>query len=65
MPMTSTAATWWGRSGKLVTSEELSTVVGGEGLEAMADRLIDLTLERGAPDNVSVVLVRVISSPAQ
>jgi len=37
---------------------ELEAVLGGMDIEAAADRLLALTLERGAIDNVSFVLVR-------
>jgi serine/threonine protein phosphatase PrpC len=46
----------------LVEDEELAVELSGEDLDAVADRLIDLTLSRGAKDNVTVVLIRANSS---
>lgn len=42
---------------RLVGDEELLAQVSAQPLEQAADRLIELTLERGAPDNVSLVMV--------
>lgn len=36
----------------------------GEGLQAVADRLVDATLEGGAPDNVTVALLRIAGENA-
>jgi serine/threonine protein phosphatase PrpC len=44
---------------RVVTDEELAEELGGQDLDPIADRLIDLVLSRGAPDNVSLVLVRI------
>jgi serine/threonine protein phosphatase PrpC len=43
---------------RLVGEEELCAVLLGASPDAAADRLIELSLERGAPDNVSLVIVR-------
>lgn len=43
---------------RLVTDEELGAVIDGNDLSAASDRLLELALERGAPDNVSFILVR-------
>ncbi len=43
---------------RLVTDSELCTELSDKSLETIADRLIELALERGAPDNVSLILVR-------
>jgi serine/threonine protein phosphatase PrpC len=37
----------------------LQSELGEPELEVLADRLIELALQRGAPDNVSFVVVRV------
>jgi serine/threonine protein phosphatase Stp1 len=44
---------------RLVSDAELRHLLSAAGLDAVADRMIDLALERGAPDNVSFVIVRV------
>lgn len=44
---------------RLVDDRELVEVLGCGALEAAADRLIDMVLERGAPDNVTIVIVKV------
>lgn len=44
---------------KLVSRDELQSELGEPELEVVADRLIELALQRGAPDNVSFVVVRV------
>jgi serine/threonine protein phosphatase PrpC len=41
-----------------VDGVEIATVLGSAPIEQAADRLIDLVLERGAPDNVTLVIVR-------
>ena len=43
---------------RLVTDRELGTELGDGDLERSADRLLQLTLDRDAPDNVSLILVR-------
>lgn len=43
---------------KVVTDGELAQRLEGDDLETIADGLIETTLERGAPDNVTLVLVR-------
>lgn len=42
----------------LVQDHELGKILSGANLEAIASRLLSLTLERGAKDNVTLVLVR-------
>jgi serine/threonine protein phosphatase PrpC len=44
--------------GRVVEDEELAAEMAAPSVTAAADRLIEMTLERGAPDNVSVVIVR-------
>jgi len=44
---------------RLVTDDELLTRISGPDLNVTADELIALALERGAPDNVSLILVRI------
>jgi serine/threonine protein phosphatase PrpC len=48
---------------RLVTDEELLVGLQGEDLEASADRLLRLALDRGAPDNVSLILLRATDTP--
>jgi serine/threonine protein phosphatase PrpC len=43
---------------RLVSDEELTLGLQAEPLEAVADQFLDTCLERGAPDNVSLVIVR-------
>jgi serine/threonine protein phosphatase PrpC len=43
---------------RLVSEAELAERLGAADLEAEADRLIDLCLARGAPDNVTFVILR-------
>lgn len=43
---------------RLVGDAEIAEALAAEDLNAAADRLVETCLERGAPDNVSVVLVR-------
>ena len=47
----------------MVDDDEITAVLLGRPFETAADDLIRLTLERGAKDNVTVVLVRVEASP--
>ena len=47
-----------GLTGK-VEDAELATILASGGQQAMLDTLIDTTLERGAPDNVTAILVGV------
>lgn len=44
---------------RLVRDEELLEVLGAAPAEAAADKLIEMVLSRGAPDNVSLVIVSV------
>lgn len=43
---------------RLVKDEELLQVIAGNDIAPASDRLLELALERGAPDNVSLVIVR-------
>lgn len=43
---------------RLVRREEFAALLAAPSLEVAADRMLDLTLARGAPDNVSFVIVR-------
>jgi serine/threonine protein phosphatase Stp1 len=43
---------------RLLSDDELGAELADADLEATADRLIQLTLDRDAPDNVSLILVR-------
>jgi serine/threonine-protein phosphatase Stp1 len=43
---------------RLVKAEEIVRLLGTLSLEDAGDRMLDLTLARGAPDNVSFVLVK-------
>ena len=45
---------------RLVEPDELAAELSRQPLEPAADRLIQMVLERGAPDNVSLVLARII-----
>jgi serine/threonine protein phosphatase Stp1 len=46
-----------GLTGQVEDSELVEILAGGGGRRAIADQLVALTLDRGAPDNVTVVLV--------
>ncbi len=46
---------------KLVSREEIATLLADPDMDSVAARLIDLALERGGSDNVSVVVVQVDS----
>jgi serine/threonine protein phosphatase PrpC len=48
---------------RLVTDDELLAGLQGDDLEAVAERLLRMTLDRGAPDNVSLILVRATDAP--
>jgi serine/threonine protein phosphatase PrpC len=43
---------------RLVDKEELLAEIAERDIQQVADRLIDLALARGGPDNVSLILVR-------
>jgi serine/threonine protein phosphatase PrpC len=43
---------------RLVDDDELATELTSRPAEEAADRLVDMVLDRGAPDNVSLVIVR-------
>ena len=43
---------------RVVADDELATEIQRGSLNEVADRLIDMVLERGAPDNVSLIIVR-------
>ncbi len=43
---------------RLVSEQEMAAALAGASLEAAADKLLDLALSRGAPDNVSFVIAR-------
>jgi serine/threonine protein phosphatase PrpC len=45
---------------RLVADDELAAELGRGAMEQVADKLIETVLERGAPDNVSLVIVRVV-----
>lgn len=47
----------------LIEDHEIAVLIANNPLEAAAERLIALTLERGARDNVTVILVRAASCP--
>jgi serine/threonine protein phosphatase PrpC len=47
-----------------VQDTEIAAILQGETLSAGADRLLDLALERGAPDNVSLILVQAALGPS-
>ena len=44
---------------RIVRDDEILAAVSRLGIEAAADKLLELTLSRGAPDNVSFVIVTV------
>jgi serine/threonine protein phosphatase PrpC len=48
---------------RLVTDDELLAGLQGDDLEAEAERLLQMTLDRGAPDNVSLILIRATDAP--
>lgn len=45
---------------RLVGDEEIAAEIDGGGLERAADKLIETVLARGAPDNVSLIITRVL-----
>jgi serine/threonine-protein phosphatase Stp1 len=47
---------------RLVSDAELARSLAANDLDAEADRLIETCLERGAPDNVTMVMIRVRSA---
>jgi len=44
---------------RLMSEEEMAEAQGAPDLERLADRWVDLAIERGAPDNLSFILLRV------
>ena len=44
---------------RLVDDRELAAELGNGSLEAIADRLLETVLARGAPDNVSLIIIRI------
>lgn len=42
---------------RVVADRELASFLSGSSLDVMADNLVQLVLERGAPDNVTLILV--------
>ena len=46
---------------RMVADEELEQQVGGHPIEAVCDRLLELVLQRGARDNVTMILVSCLS----
>ena len=49
---------------RLVSDEELIFELQGDDMNSTADSLLQLTLDRDAPDNVSLILLRAADSPA-
>ena len=45
---------------RVVSDEELAAELSRGPLDAAADRLIDTVLERGAPDNVSLIVAKLL-----
>jgi len=45
---------------RLVGEDEFVSALTTENLDAASDKLLSLTLDRGAPDNVSLILIKVI-----
>ena len=45
---------------RVVDDEQLLDELSGRPIEQAADRLIEIVLSRGAPDNVSLVIARVV-----
>lgn len=45
---------------RVMTDEEIAAELRGDGLDQIADRLIARTLERGAPDNVSLIITSLL-----
>lgn len=43
----------------LVNSGEMAEIIGDQDIEAAAEKFVDLALERGAPDNVTVIVAAV------
>lgn len=44
---------------RLVSDDEIASTLRDSGLSEAADTLVDLVLERGAPDNVSMIILRI------
>lgn len=45
---------------RLVSDEEMAAILASRPLDAAADTLVDMVLERGAPDNVTLILTRIV-----
>lgn len=50
---------------RMVRDEELLAELGSRPAEEAADRLIDLVLARGAPDNVSFIIASILETPSR
>jgi len=48
---------------RLITDDELLVGLSGHDLEDEAEQLLHTTLDRGAPDNVSLILIRATDTP--
>jgi serine/threonine protein phosphatase PrpC len=48
---------------RLLNDDELLIELRGDDLEDEAERLLDMALDRGAPDNVSLIIVRATDDP--
>lgn len=48
---------------RLIPDDELAAILSAAPVDAAADRLITLVLERGAPDNVTIAIVRLANEP--
>ena len=46
---------------RMLSEDEMATVATALDLDRLADRWVDMALERGAPDNLSFILLRVNS----
>ena len=45
---------------RLLGEEEMAEAMASSDLEALSDRWLETALERGAPDNVSFILLRAV-----